>query len=203
MKREEIDDFEKDYQEKKRLKIEQKRIEREKYYTELGQGVYDTDKFKNRFQEKYQDELRMKKAEEERQVEEINKKHDKMLSYAKIVKEMHWPEVSEKKKKELKEKKLLLENRNKKLRSPRMSPEKDTPQMSARVPRPKKKLLWNSKNTMRPPSDHKREGYVVDYLQEKRQHRQELRTEEGLEGDVMDNPSHNWKTLTKNDQLDS
>lgn len=36
--REEIDDFEKDYQEKRRLKIDQKRIEREKWYNDIGSG---------------------------------------------------------------------------------------------------------------------------------------------------------------------
>ena len=90
--------------------IEQKRIEREKYYNELGQGIDDSEKYSNKFQVKYKDEIRMKKAQEERAVDEINKKHDKMLSYAKIVKEMHWPEVSEKKQREVKETKLQLQN---------------------------------------------------------------------------------------------
>ena len=51
IRKEELDEFEKEYQEKRRLKFDQKRIEWEKYYTEIGYGVYDRNKYKTKFTE--------------------------------------------------------------------------------------------------------------------------------------------------------
>ena len=58
--REEIDDFEKDYQEKKKIKVEQKRIEREKWYNEIGYGVYDASKYQNKFHSQYLEHEKVK-----------------------------------------------------------------------------------------------------------------------------------------------
>ncbi len=98
IKWEELDEFEKDYQEKKRLKIDQKRIEREKYYTDIGQGVYDSKQYSTKVHEIYLESEKIKKIEEEKAWEDLIKKSEKMNSYAKLVKEMHFPKASNRKK---------------------------------------------------------------------------------------------------------
>lgn len=61
IRREELDDHQKDYQEKIRLKNEQKRMERENYYAKIGYGQYDNSGYKTRAHENYKEEQRLQK----------------------------------------------------------------------------------------------------------------------------------------------
>ena len=106
--------------ERKRLKTDQLRIEREKYYSDLGQGNYDATKFKTKFGQRYEEEEKLKKQIEQKQIEALHQRSEKMRVYAKMVKETKWPDVSEKKKQELKRLKKELSQRNKRIRSPHM-----------------------------------------------------------------------------------
>ena len=66
VRKEDIDEFEKEYMERKRLKTDRLRIEREKYYSDLGQGNYDATKFKTKFSHRYEEEEKLKKQEEQK-----------------------------------------------------------------------------------------------------------------------------------------
>ena len=105
--KDDLDEREKEYLERKKLKMEQLRLEREKYYADIGQGNYDPKKYTSKYLENHLEELRIKKMEEEKSKEK-HKKAEKMLSYAKIVKEMHWPEISERKRAQVKQHKKEL-----------------------------------------------------------------------------------------------
>ena len=111
--------------------------------------------------------MRLKKEQEQIEQEKINSKAERMLSYAKIVKDTHWPEVSQKKKKQIEESKHALTQRNQKLREPNFGSPSQDPVPSHRIKKGKKKMHWDAPNTMRPPSEVRRQPKQVDYLKER------------------------------------
>jgi hypothetical protein len=118
IRKDELDDHERAYQEAKRNKDKQKRIQREKWYAEIGYGVQSTYRYKNKYLERVLDDERMQKQKQRQKDDEKKRYHEKMENYAKFVKEMHWPELSDRKRREMESMKKLLEQRNKPLRSP-------------------------------------------------------------------------------------
>ena len=73
---------------------------REKWYAEIGYGVWSTYHLKNKFLQKTIDEEREEIEKQRIETEWIQNYHGKMDNYAKFVKEMHWPEISNWKKAE-------------------------------------------------------------------------------------------------------
>jgi len=70
IRRDELDDHERAYQEAKRAKDKQKRIQRERWYAEIGYGVdRNTYKYKNKYMERVLDEDKIKKEERRRKSE--------------------------------------------------------------------------------------------------------------------------------------
>jgi len=113
IKKEDLDEHEKNYQEKIKIEREKQRMKREKWYSDIGYGVFDENRYKTKFYEKALEEERAKGSNKGVEEELKKKKQEKMNSYAKIVKEMHWPEISENKRKEIEELKNNMENSNK------------------------------------------------------------------------------------------
>lgn len=198
MKREELDEFEKDYQEKVKIEREKQRIKREKWYSDIGYGVYDENRYKTKFYEKAIAEEKIK-AELDRESSSHRKhKADKMNNYAKIVKEMHWPTVSPRKKKELEELKGKMgQKKMPKFRSPSMKGSRYNSSESPEREKILKKPDWKKfHNPMVPKPETKREGHAVDWLAERRAKRDNTDTKSRL------NHSHAWKTIAEMDNLD-
>lgn len=96
--------FEKEYLEKRKLFVEQKKKEKMEYYNNLGIHMnapleYPLSTKWNEIKEREQQEQKLKELEDER----IRNTKDKQSSYAKLVKQMHWPKVSDIKRKEITE----------------------------------------------------------------------------------------------------
>lgn len=198
IKREDLDEHEKDYQEKIKIEREKQRIKREKWYSDIGYGVYDENRYKTKFYEKAIAEEK-KKVE----IERVNSSHrknktDKMNNYAKIVKEMHWPQVSERKKKEIEELKDKMNYQKKpKFRSPQMRSSRYNSSESPEREKILKKPDWKKfHNPMLPKPETKKEGYEVDWLAERRAKRENGDTKSKL------NQSHGWKSIADKDDLD-
>ena len=79
----------------------------------------------------------------------------------------------------------------------------DAGNASARPGQKRKKLLWNQKNTMRPPSVKKREPVELDYLKDIRVKRQERLAGSDLKEEDLPNRMHEWKGLQTNEQIDN
>lgn len=177
--RRELDEFQKKYEENYKLKLEEKRQEREKWYSDIGQGQYDPTKFKTKVYEKVLEEEKGTEELKNREIEDKKRKAEKMQNYARIVKEMHWPEVSEKKAKEIEKIKSLLDQRNQRRSAP--------PNQRHSVPRANESVVgsdteshvamkrpnWNFHNPMVPKPVPKKEPIVVDYLRGLRVQREE------------------------------
>jgi len=200
IKKEELDEHEKNYQEKIKVEREKQRMKREKWYADIGYGVYDENRYKTKFYEKALEEGK-NKAEKKRVNSQTRKrKQEKMNNYAKIVKEMHWPEVSEKKRKELQEMKELVENGSKpKFRSPKLNNKYNTSargsSSSSDRPQEIKKPKWNFHNPMVPKPQPKKEPIKIDWLGDRRAMRQDK------EKEIMNN-SQSWKAIATNATLD-
>ena len=172
----EIDEFQKKYEEEAKVQAEKKRLEREKWYQDIGQGDYDVNKYKTKALEKV---TQREKGYEEikiRQLEDKKQKAQKMNNYAKIVKEMHWPQVSPKKQKEILKIKNLLDQRNKRRSAPpknrnveRKGSEDSDTESKIKLKRP----VWDFHNPLVPKPKPKREPVEVDYLKELRIKREE------------------------------
>jgi len=141
--------------------VDQKRLEREKWYNEIGYGSYDASKYQSQFSKKILEQQKIQEAEKGKKAEDKNKKMEKMLSYAKIVKEMHKPDVSSRKREEMNTLKTELLKRNQKLRSPsnrRSATGLDIEEvdyskhMSHVVKKRKKKMVWSSRESQKPQS---------------------------------------------------
>lgn len=198
MKREELDEFEKDYQEKVKIEREKQRIKREKWYSDIGYGVYDENRYKTKFYEKAIAEEKIKAELERENSSHRKNKTDKMNNYAKIVKEMHWPTVSPTKRKELEELKSKMGQKKKpKFKSPSMRGSRYNSSESPEREKILKKPDWKKfHNPMVPKPETKREGYAVDWLAERRAKRDNPDTKSKL------NHSHAWKTIAEMDNLD-
>lgn len=183
-------------------------MKREKWYSEIGYGVYDENKYKTKFYEKaIEDE---KNKETNRKVNSQNKKRkqEKMNNYAKIVKEMHWPEVSARKRQEMEEiKHQMVTSSKPKFLSPKphkshkqinYSSAHDDSNESIEVSKEVKKPNWNFHNPMVPKPQPKREPIEVDWLKDQRIKRQD-NNESGKE---RMNETEAWKKLAKNQDLD-
>jgi len=175
----ELDDFQKKYEENYKLKIEEKRQEREKWYNDIGQGQYDPTKFKTKVYEKVLEEEKDTEELKVRQAGDRKNKAEKMNNYSRIVKEMHWPEVSAKKQREIKNIKSLINQRNQRRSAPpnkrnsfaRHSENGITSDVDSIAKA--KKPSWKFHNPMIPKPKQKKEPVIVDYLQELRVKRQE------------------------------
>lgn len=198
IKREELDEHEKNYQEKIKIEREKQRMKREKWYSDIGYGVFDEGRYKTKFYEKVLEEE--KKNDVKKRVNSQNKqrKQEKMNNYAKIVKEMHWPQVSPKKRAEMEEMKNLMANPSKpKFRSPNTDRYSGVESAdSAERPKPIKKPNWNFHNPMIPKPQPKKEPIKVDWLADQRVKRQEL------EKDGSINKGNMWKNLAEKVDLD-
>ena len=169
IKREELDEFEKDYQEKIKIEREKQRIKREKWYSDIGYGVYDENRYKTKFYEKAMEEERKKEVHKRVNSNQRKRKNEKMNNYAKIVKEMHWPEVSPKKRQEIEELKLQMEHNSKpKFRSPRIKSRYNSSESPEREKIIKKPNWKKFHNPMVPKPEPKREPIKVDWLAERR-----------------------------------
>ena len=198
IKREDLDEHEKNYQEKIKIEREKQRMKREKWYSDIGYGVYDESKYKTKFYEKALQEE--KKNEAKKRVNSQNKKRkkEKMENYAKIVKEMHWPEVSPKKRQEIEELKKMVNDNKPKFRSPRLNSGRyNTSQQTGSadsIERPKiVKKKYNFHNPMVPKPAPKRQPVHIDWLADRRAARQDK--------EQMHNTQH-WKTIAANDDID-
>ena len=176
--RREIDEFQKKYEENFKRKLQEKRVQREQWYNEIGQDKYDANKFKTKVYEKVMQEEKGSEELRNKKAEDIKKKAEKMNNYARIVKEMHWPEVSEKKRKEAENIKKLLSKRNQRKSAPpnkrnnlnRANESGFDSDSHANYKRPNWKKFHNP---MIPKPKLKPEGVTVDYLQEIRLKREE------------------------------
>ena len=92
IRKDELDDHERQYQENKRSLDKLKRMEREWYMADIGYGVHYT--YANKYLERVLEEERIKHKKEKAKSERKRSYHQKMNNYAKFVKEMHWPDVS-------------------------------------------------------------------------------------------------------------
>ena len=113
IRKDELDDHERQYQENKRSLDKLKRMEREWYMADIGYGVHYT--YANKYLERVLEEERIKHKKEKAKSERKRSYHQKMNNYAKFVKEMHWPDVSPSKWDEMYKMKKILNNRNKPL----------------------------------------------------------------------------------------
>lgn len=198
IKREELDEHEKNYQEKIKIEREKQRMKREKWYSDIGYGVYDENRYKTKFYEQVIEEEKNKGVKERVVSQNRKRKQEKMNSYAKIVKEMHWPSISEKKKKELEELKNVVDNSGKpKFRSPDIrsrygANSSESPEREQLIKKPDWKRF---KNSMVPEPQAKREPVHIDWLGERRKVRDD-NNKAGM------NQSMAWKNIADNQDLD-
>ena len=198
IQKEDLDEGEKDYQEKLKLEMEKQRIRREKWYSDIGYGVYDENKYKTKFYEQAMEDE--KKKEDTRRVDSAIKreKAEKMNNYAKIVKEMHWPQVSPKKRQEIEELKYQMEHSNRpKFRSPANNPRYNSSESPEREKILKKPNWKKFHNPMVPKPETKREGYKVDWLAERRNKRENQDKESGRM-----HQSQTWKNIAEMSDID-
>lgn len=191
----EIDEFQKKYEENYKMKLEEKRQQREQWYSDIGQDQYDPNKYKTKVLEKV---IQHEKGTEElkhREEDEKRRKADKMNNYSRIVKEMHWPQVSNRKKREIESIKTLLNQRNQRRSAP--------PNKRHSIPRasdhgmgsdtesrgPLKRPNWKFHNPMVPKPKPKKEPVIVDYLRDLRVKREENDTQRKQQTGV------DWDTL--------
>jgi hypothetical protein len=195
IKKEELDEHEKNYQEKVKIELEKQRMKREKWYSDIGYGVYDENRYKTKFYEKALEEERQKESKKRVNSQNKKRKHEKMNNYAKIVKEMHWPEVSEKKRREIEELKHQVENSHKpQFRSPRLKSRYNGSSESSQ--REIKKPNWKRfHNPMIPQPEQKREPIHTDWLADRRKARQDV-DKKSL------NQSQAWRHIAENQDLD-
>ena len=196
IKREDLDEHEKNYQERIKIEREKQRLKREKWYSEIGYGVYDENRYKTKFYDKAREEEKQKENVQRVESQERKRKNDKMNNYAKIVKEMHWPQVSERKKKELEELKHNMEHSNKPhFRSPRVQSRYNSSESPEREKILKKPNWKKFHNPMIPKPEPKREPVKVDWLAERRNKRGD---------DTKSHMSHSqaWRTIADKHDLD-
>lgn len=196
IKREELDEHEKNYQEKIKIELEKQRLKREKWYSDIGYGVYDENKYKTKFYEKAMEENKHKDDDKRVNSEEKKRKHEKMGNYAKIVKEMHWPQVSDKKKRELEDLKYQMENSNKPhFKSPIIKSRynsSESPEREKVLERPNWKKF---NNPMLPKPEEKRQPIKVDWLAERRNKKDD-------QDKTSTHQNKFWKGIVKNNNLD-
>lgn len=133
----------------------------------------------------------------------IKYKAKKRDDYAKVVKEMHKPVVSEKKKREMKKLRMSLDIRHKPLRRPKSKVNltegdsgKGKSLKKSRHTASTGKVDWKKfHNPMVPKEQPKRQGYMVDYLAQKRMRRQEKIQDLRDMGEKYNNPYYDWKAL--------
>jgi hypothetical protein len=204
IKREELDEHEKDYQEKIKIEREKQRMKREKWYSDIGYGVYDEGKYRTKFYDKVLQEEKQDESKKKVNSQTKKRKKEKMENYARIVKEMHWPQVSPKKRQEIEEIKQMMEQapiikHRQKFKSPRIKSSRYGSQTESAdsVDRPKiiKKPNWDFHNPMLPKPEVKRQPVKVDWLGERRIKRGE-NNKDNL------STSQNWKQIAENDDLD-
>jgi hypothetical protein len=190
----EIDQFQKKYEENYKKKLLEKKQEREKWYSDIGQDQYDPKKFNTKVYKKVLEEEKDSELLRNKEVEERKRKAEKMNNYARIVKEMHWPEVSSKKQREIENIKTLLNQRNQRRSAPpnkRFSARGSSEDRVGSDVESKgrmKKPNWNFNNPMVPKPKPKREPVIVDYLRELRNKREETDThKKGTTGIDWDN----------------
>ena len=161
-------------------------MRREKWYADIGFGVYENKNLKSKYYESVLEQQTLAREKEEKETEDRKRMHEKMNSYSKFVKEMHWPHISKKKQQEIEEIKDELTHRNvRRSLQPaqsavNISPVHDDlrasepfhPAQSDLELRKKKKVNWNMENPMIPKPQPKREGYLVDYLGHQRRKRE-------------------------------
>lgn len=197
IKREELDEHEKNYQEKIKIEMEKQRMRREKWYSDIGYGVYDENRYKTKFYEKAIQEEKFKESDKRVASQDRKRKHEKMNNYAKIVKEMHWPQVSERKRKEMEEKKQSIENSGKPMfKSPqlksRYNNSSESPDREKLIPKPNWKKFVNP---MLPKPEQKKEPKKIDWLGDKRKQRQD-QSKNSL------NQSQAWKIISEKPDMD-
>lgn len=198
IKRENLDEHEKNYQEKIKIEREKQRMKREKWYSDIGYGVYDENRYKTKFYEKALEEEKQKGTKDRVVSQSRKRKQEKMNSYAKIVKEMHWPQVSERKKKEIEELKYQMENSHKPhFRSPQVrskygSTTSESPERDKELKKPNWKKFHNP---MIPQPEQKREPVHIDWLGDRRKVRGE-KDKTGM------SKSQAWRSIAENDNLD-
>ena len=197
IKREELDEHEKEYQENINIENEKQRMRREKWYSDIGYGVYDENKYKTKFYEKAIVEEKKKEVKKRVASQNKKRKQEKMNNYAKIVKEMHWPQVSEKKKQEIEQLKYQAEHSHKpKFRSPeirsRYNDSDDSQERRDSVKKPDWKKFHNN---MIPQPEHKKQPVHVDWLADRRKKRQD-------DDSTHLNQSQAWRSIADNKDLD-
>lgn len=190
----EIDEHQKQYEENFKIKLEQKKMEREKWYDDIGVGKYDPNKYQTKVLAKVIEETKGEEEHKLQEIEDRKRKAEKMNNYARIVKEMHWPEVSERKREEAENIKKLLEERNKRRSAPPKN-RNQKPDSGSDNDRPKaiKKPSWNFHNPLIPKPKPKREAIIVDYLKEARVKR------ENQDGSSRHETGSDWKRIKDQD----
>ena len=172
----EIDEFQKKYEENFKIKLEQQRVKREKWYDEIGAGNYDPNKYKTKVLEKVVEAEKGSEELKQRKMEDKRNKAEKMKNYAKIVKQMHWPDISPHKQQEIERIKKLLDERNKRRSAPpknRNNRHSDEGANTDTESRKMKRPIWNFHNPLVPKPKQKKEIKVKDYLRELRSKREE------------------------------
>ena len=196
IRRDELDDHERQYQENKRSLDKMKRMERERHLADIGYGVHYT--YANKYLERVMEEERLAKKKKEAKSERKRTYHQKMSNYAKFVKEMHWPDISPSKKEEMYKMRKILSNKNKPLNMrykenvnkhqtidgphttgmvtnmidhtqyENLSHAESAPNLQRKIKEKKRKVNWKFKNSMVPKEVDQRPAVVVDWLAERR-----------------------------------
>lgn len=196
IKREDLDEHEKNYLEKIKIEREKQRMKREKWYSDIGYGVFDENRYKTKFYEKALEEEKKKDVKERVLSQNRKRKQEKMNNYAKIVKEMHWPEVSERKRQELNELKEKIEHSNKpKFSSPNLRSRYNSSESPEREKILKKPNWKKFHNPMVPPPQPKREPVQIDWLGDRRKRRSD-------DEKTQMNQSQAWRSIADNKDLD-
>lgn len=193
----EIDEFQKKYEENIKIKIDQQRQKREKWYEDLGAGQYDPNKYKTKMLNRVIEDEKGAEELKQREIEDKKHKAEKMRNYAKIVKQMHWPEVSPKKQEEIEKIKKLMDQRNKRRSAPPKNRHDDGHNTDTDSKRKMKRPVWNFHNPLVPKPKPKREAVVTDYLRELRSKRETGDMDTGSKRET----GANWKNI-KDQNLD-
>ena len=97
--RTEITNHQKEYEQRLKMKLKEKKHKREKWYKDIGYGEYDPSKYASKFLLEAEENEKKPKPDPKGHVKVKVEKHN---HYANFVREMHRPRVSSKKKDEMK-----------------------------------------------------------------------------------------------------